>query len=512
MTAITVAAALELPAFRRGLPEVVAAADRLDREIRWVHAAEVPNIAALLKGGELLLTTGMGIGDRTAEQRRFVLRLAARGVAALVVELGTRYGTLPAALVETAEAQGLPLVQLHREVPFVAISEAVLTEIVNDHHATLRAGERALRRCTDAAQDDGAAGVLAVLAEHLGRPVRLEDRRGGLVHLAVPPGHPADGWDARGPAGVAVPIPDTSLRLTAPSAARPFDRIAAEHAAGLLAILLRQARQEEELTARTRGDFLADLAAGRIDDPARRARPLGFQHVAGPLVPVVVRLPAEPFGNGWERARHAFDGLPALLGIRPARGWICALVAVRSRRERAALADRIADRLTDAGPVTVVGDALPWEAVGGELAYALLAAEAAEALPPRRWHDARRLEVDVLLWRLDGGPELAAFVDRALGPLLEHDRVRPQPLLPTLAAYLGHGAHRTGRKTEAARALRVNRQTLYDRLSRIAALLDADLDDPECQLRLRLALRALDRIPPADRPDRPAAGVRRRRP
>ncbi|MBA8948508.1 hypothetical protein HNR61_000106 [Actinomadura namibiensis] len=123
----------------------------------------------------------------------------------------------------------------------------------------------------------------------------------------------------------------------------------------------------------------------------------------------------------------------------------------------------------------------------------------------RRWHDARRLEVDVLLWRLDGGPELAAFVGRALGPLLEHDRVRPQPLLPTLAAYLGHGAHRTGRKTEAARALRVNRQTLHDRLSRIAALLDADLDDPESQLRLRLALRALDRIPPGGRGQTAAA-------
>ena len=83
--------ALELPGLRGGLPEVVAGADRLHRTVRWVHAGEVPNIASLLKGGELLLTTGLGLGARPADQRAFVRRLADRGIAALVVELGPRF-------------------------------------------------------------------------------------------------------------------------------------------------------------------------------------------------------------------------------------------------------------------------------------------------------------------------------------------------------------------------------------------------------------------------------------
>ncbi|NEE19165.1 PucR family transcriptional regulator, partial [Streptomyces sp. SID7499] len=102
---------------RAGLPEVVAGADRLNRTVRWVHAGEVPNIASLLKGGELLLTTGLGLGARPAEQRAFVRRLADRSIAALVVELGPRFGRLPASIVDAARAAGLPLVQLHREVP-----------------------------------------------------------------------------------------------------------------------------------------------------------------------------------------------------------------------------------------------------------------------------------------------------------------------------------------------------------------------------------------------------------
>ncbi|MES4830810.1 PucR family transcriptional regulator ligand-binding domain-containing protein, partial [Streptomyces anthocyanicus] len=78
---ITVRRALELPGLRSGLPEILAGADRMQRTVRWVHAGEVPNIASLLKGGELLLTTGYGLGTRPAEQRAFVRTLAERGIA-----------------------------------------------------------------------------------------------------------------------------------------------------------------------------------------------------------------------------------------------------------------------------------------------------------------------------------------------------------------------------------------------------------------------------------------------
>ena len=94
---ITVRRALELPALRRGLPEVLAGEDRLDRAVRWVHAGEVPHIASLLKGGELLLTTGLGLSSRPTEQRAFIRKLADREIAALVVELGSRFESLPSA-------------------------------------------------------------------------------------------------------------------------------------------------------------------------------------------------------------------------------------------------------------------------------------------------------------------------------------------------------------------------------------------------------------------------------
>ncbi|MEG3629170.1 PucR family transcriptional regulator [Streptomyces poriticola] len=529
---ITVQRALELPGLRGGLPEVVAGADRLRRTVRWVHAGEVPNIASLLKGGELLLTTGYGLGARPAEQRAFVRTLAERGIAALVVELGPRFTKLPAVLVDTARAAGLPLVQLHREVPFVTVTEEIHTEIVNGHYALLQRAEEVHRRCTEALLGGGGVPqVLGILADFGDNPVFLETTDGQLLYAAGagPEGaDPLQVWeglrgphkDAPPPAGsVLVDVPGGgpgtgSVRarlvlLPVRSPLAPVHRMAAERAAGILAVVLMQARQEEELAARGRGDFLTDLAEGRITAEAApaQARVLGFRPGSGPLLPVVMRLGGSlsPAGGGWAVLARAVAeelasvGVPVLLGVRPVEGRVPLLLGLRSESERSAVADRVSAALRAgverAGmqrpgaqpPVVVVaGVAGGWAAASAGLRHAAETATAAQGLTDRPWYDARRLDIDLLLWRLRDHPDLAAFVDRAIGPLRDHDARSRPPLLPTLQTYLAHA----GRKAETARELHLNRQTLYNRLARIGELLGTDLDDPQTVLALSLALRA----------------------
>uniref|UniRef100_UPI000A3D260F PucR family transcriptional regulator ligand-binding domain-containing protein n=1 Tax=Streptomyces bobili TaxID=67280 RepID=UPI000A3D260F len=367
---ITVRRALELPGLRSGLPEILAGAERLGRTVRWVHAGEVPNIASLLKGGELLLTTGYGLGTRPAEQRAFVRTLAERGIAALVIELGPRFDRLPVALVETARSTGLPLVQLHREVPFVAVTEEIHTEIVNGHYALLQQAEEVHRRCTRALLGGGGIPqVLGILADFSDNPVFLETADGQLLYAAGsgPEGaDPLQVWEGlRGPHkdapadSVLVDVPGGGpgagavrarlalLPVRAPLA--PVHRIAAERAAGILAVVLMQARQEEELAARGRGDFLTDLAEGRIaaEDAPAQARVLGFKPGDSPLLPVVMRLgdTLSP-GGGWAVLARAVAeelasvGVPVLLGVRPVEGRVPVLLGLRSESERSAVADR----------------------------------------------------------------------------------------------------------------------------------------------------------------------------
>ncbi|MEV6262622.1 PucR family transcriptional regulator [Streptomyces sp. NPDC051784] len=531
---ITVRRALELPGLRGGLPEVLTGEDRLDREVRWVHAGEAPNIPALLKGGELLLTTGLGLGSRPADQRAFVRRLADRGIAALVVELGPRFGRLPPAIVEAAGSAGLPLVQLHREVPFVAVTEEIHTEIVNGHYALLRRAEEVHRRCTRAVLDGGGVPqVLGILADFAANPVFLETPDGRLLYAAgtgtgAVGADPLQVWEGlRGdraarespPAGtVLVEVPGSGpgtgavrARLVLLAVSGPLlavHRMAAERAAGILAVVLMQARQEEEVAARGRGDFLTDLAEGRIrpEDAPAQAGVLGFRPGGDPLLPVVMRLSPDSAPSGsWALLARAVTeelaavGAPALVGVRPVEGRVPLLLALRPGMTRTALADRVAqalragaaraglDRAGDRTPVVVVVAASAvWAAAGAGLRHAVEAATAAQGLQERPWYDARRLDIDLLLWRLRDHPDLESFVDRAIGPLREHDRTGRPALLPTLEAYLAHA----GRKAEAARDLHLNRQTLYNRLARIGELLGTDLDDPESVLALSLALRA----------------------
>src|ERR1700722_19678250 len=89
---ITLREVLSLDVVRRGLPVVVAGADRLDVPVRGAPAGEATaDVARLLRGGELILSTGIALPESDAALASYVAELAAAGVAGLAIELGRRY-------------------------------------------------------------------------------------------------------------------------------------------------------------------------------------------------------------------------------------------------------------------------------------------------------------------------------------------------------------------------------------------------------------------------------------
>ncbi len=173
----TVAEVLALDPVRRGAPRVLAATDRLDTPVRWVHVIELAEAAHLLRGGELVLSTGIALPGDPGGLARYVADLASVGVSALGVELGSRYSrSLPDALVAAAVTHQLPLLVFERETQFIEITESVHALIIDNQLAELRAAERMHQVFTELAVSgapaDEVVGQAATLA---GCPVILEN-------------------------------------------------------------------------------------------------------------------------------------------------------------------------------------------------------------------------------------------------------------------------------------------------------------------------------------------------
>ncbi|GAA3136714.1 hypothetical protein GCM10020001_069080 [Nonomuraea salmonea] len=152
----------------------------LDAAVRWVAVSELADPTPYLEGGELLLTTGLRMdGDLTG----YVARLVRRGVAGLGFGVGVSHEETPAALVEAAEAAGLPLLEVPRETPFIAIGKVVSELLAAEQYEEISRAFAAQGRLTRAAlRPEGVHAVIDRLAKEVGGWAALLDESGEVRH------------------------------------------------------------------------------------------------------------------------------------------------------------------------------------------------------------------------------------------------------------------------------------------------------------------------------------------
>ncbi|KDN76220.1 PucR family transcriptional regulator [Streptomyces olindensis] len=164
---------------------VRAGEDRLDVPVRWAHVSELADPVPYMEGGELLLITALKLDAEDPEaMRRYVRRLAGAGVVGLGFAVGVNYEEIPKALVDAAEEEGLPLLEVPRRTPFLAISKAVSAAIAADQYKAVTAGFAAQRELTRQAQTGGPEGLLAALASQVDGWAALYDASGAVVATA----------------------------------------------------------------------------------------------------------------------------------------------------------------------------------------------------------------------------------------------------------------------------------------------------------------------------------------
>ena len=523
----TVADVLALDPVRRGAPRVITGGDRLDSPVRWVHVIELAEAGHLLRGGELVLSTGIALPPDADGLARYVAGLASAGVSALAVELGSRYvRALPRALVAAATAAELPLIVFERETQFIAITEAVHAQILDAQVAELRAAHRLHQVFTDlavagASQDE----IVGRAAELSGGPVILANLAHRVLACA-PAGQDVAtllagfatrsravtvpgrvGYDqASGWLVARVGSPDGDWGRLVFVLTRPPDAgapVLAERTATTLTLasLVRDRRGEESRERSAHRSLLAALAGRAYANPVdleARAIALGLPLRGCRLVPVVIRLPDGQTGPGpiAEALAAACRDLrvPALAGTLADRE-AAALLALAPGADRDEVLTRLAARLRASGvlgPAQTIGVAPAVTSVGelrtafGEAICAAAAAvhafSPAGVRPP--FAGLADLRTAGLLYPLRTDPRVQAFAERELGPLLMHDDRHGMELLAVLAAYLETG----GNKAETAKRCGLARPTLYQRLRQIEEVLGASVDEASSRLALHTAL------------------------
>jgi purine catabolism regulator len=117
--------------------ELASGHEAAQAHVRWVHSTELSDPTPWLRGGELLLTTGIQL-DGPKSQRELIERLADHEIAGLGFGTGFKHKRLPAALVTAARKRSFPLFEVPYELPFIAITERAFAQLVNERYEMLQ--------------------------------------------------------------------------------------------------------------------------------------------------------------------------------------------------------------------------------------------------------------------------------------------------------------------------------------------------------------------------------------
>jgi purine catabolism regulator len=117
--------------------ELASGHDTAQTHVRWVHSTELADPTPWLRGGELLLTTGIQL-DGPKSQRELIERLADHRIAGLGFGTGFKHKRLPAALLTAARKRSFPLFEVPYELPFIAITERAFAQLVNERYEMLQ--------------------------------------------------------------------------------------------------------------------------------------------------------------------------------------------------------------------------------------------------------------------------------------------------------------------------------------------------------------------------------------
>jgi purine catabolism regulator len=474
-----------------------------------VHISELKDPTPWLSGGELLLTTGMQL-NTVQRQREFVDRLADHHLAGLGFGIGFGHREVPPALLQTAAQRDFPVFEISYETPFIAVTEAAFTQLVNDQYAVLRRAITAHERLERVVLSElGLAAIAATLSKMIGAAVLVCDARG--VPLASHAFRRPPARDLVAALGAEIAQRRPPDRPFLPVHAELSDRalalpVSTEAAAGegvaqawLVAIKDTGPLSDLDRLILHQAVTIVALETLRGGELAARLEPFGLGETVAALV--VPKVPAgEPDVERALAQALRTEGRPGLTAS--VDGLVCALIPGAPESELEELADGLAARVS----APRVGLGRPFAAGEARRSFheARCAVEAVgfalhgdgdgrvpSSDPDRngarvtRVATYRDLGSFQLLLALQDEEALRLFCDSILGPIEAGDGHYGGELMRSLEAFI----EENGQWERAAKRLYCHRHTLRYRIRRVEELTGRSLGSARDRIDFWLALR-----------------------
>jgi PucR family transcriptional regulator, purine catabolism regulatory protein len=485
---------LEHPLLRRAQPSVLSGHDHLDHAVRWVHTADLYDIAPLLRGDEMLLTNGVGLINVDESARRvYVRRLAESGVAGLCFEVGRTFAEVPQEMVDEAVDVGLPIIELQPVLRFTEVAEAVNSELIDRSVARLRHADEISRALSEAlARGASLTELIEQVASTVGTWACLSDHAGRVVVEAGMPSHDDDQPKAEAP----VLVEGMAWgRLTVGTAGIPSVLVDAvmDRAPTVLGLCLIREQKDVAGGLGAQQVLLHHLVANEHDERtvveswlrAAGVATSDHQYACIAVDPVRVDSAAHIVDVIVRRVGHGVFGL--------VDGVLCGVLAAPDDVSGPNLAyDVRRTALTEMWPQSRLCAAVSRTVRDvSDLARAMSETRTTLSLGQDLHMTDAVVGVQALalerLLAAHGNPEATRqFVEDQIGALARVDSAKNSRLSHTLEVLAACG----GSKAEAAKRLHVRRQSLYYRLDQISRLLEVDVDDPKQLTTLTVAIAA----------------------
>ncbi|MFD1707704.1 PucR family transcriptional regulator [Siminovitchia sediminis] len=109
----------------------------LTNPVKWTHIIESEKFIDYLNGGELILTTGIGLDSEPYANISFVKQLMEKKVAAICIELGNTFRDISPEIIKLSNEKKIPIIIFPTIVKFVDITQDIHRLMVNNHYQIL---------------------------------------------------------------------------------------------------------------------------------------------------------------------------------------------------------------------------------------------------------------------------------------------------------------------------------------------------------------------------------------